>query len=646
MRRVLALAVVSLALVAIAASLWFFARGTPGVAPALDGENARVTTSPSASSPSAQLERSPAERPETALPDTDRALDAMTADELDAERTSANGATHAPGLTLRGRVTSPAGQPIVGANVRIRSSVNGGASAGTKSGLDGAFELSGLKPAIYTLDARASAHVTRELWPLVIAEGELVANIEVVLTPVATLTGRMIDEHDAAVPGVFVYAMPVCSPGGMAPTVSAATREDGSFTLPLNADARHWLWTEVGRYSGWESWLTDAPDFAPNTSGIEIRVRSTRPARVFAADAGTRAPIRSFGLREISRDVPWRDRGPREFDPLAAQMRPPLALPSDAGRPLLVESPPQNIVVWADGYAVREQSLSGEPEQTVLLERLGGLRGSFSQNGAPFKRGTLIVRTHSEIAREEWDPPPAERNADAVTGAGFQVDELPPGSYDVFARVGNRGETPALRTSVVVAPGRVTDLGELDLGLGTSTVRLKLVLPDDVRAADYWRLLDVTLNSAILDLPERVKGTPDLFIYDELPAGRFEIAFAESHALLGPPRRWFASIAAGSLHELKLDLSDLTLCDVTVKLALGSAHTATHHLCLYAADSDAREQLSCLALIRFGGELTLRARGSSRVVVDACDASHEPLSSSGPVELPRTGRREIVVFVP
>jgi Carboxypeptidase regulatory-like domain len=107
---------------------------------------------------------------------------------------------------IRGRVVAPAGgAPVANALVSL-----GGTRRQVYTEANGRFEFAGLAPGTYTLVAGPSAYQKQYLFgprlEVTVAEGQVVADIELTLARAAVIVGRLVDEAGQPVGGVNVSA--------------------------------------------------------------------------------------------------------------------------------------------------------------------------------------------------------------------------------------------------------------------------------------------------------------------------------------------------------------------------------------------------------------------------------------------------------
>jgi uncharacterized GH25 family protein len=146
----------------------------------------------------------------------------------------------APGGSITGRVLGPDGQPIVGAQVLLAGSGQNAVfpsffpgSRGTDG--DGRYRLDGVPPGPRTLEAHAEGY-TRAVRDVDVT-GEM-EGIDFTLQKGLEISGRVVDDAGAPVPGAMIMLLTSSSPLSTPPVVSSADGgfrfagvQDGTFNL-------------------------------------------------------------------------------------------------------------------------------------------------------------------------------------------------------------------------------------------------------------------------------------------------------------------------------------------------------------------------------------------------------------------------------
>jgi Carboxypeptidase regulatory-like domain len=107
-----------------------------------------------------------------------------------------------PDTAMRGEVVDEEGEPVVGARLRA---LGPGTSPRAASGEKGKFELRGLSPGEWTLEASADG---RQSEPAVVRfeEGHPAEGLRLVLRPQLEMSGQVVGPAGQAIPGALVYA--------------------------------------------------------------------------------------------------------------------------------------------------------------------------------------------------------------------------------------------------------------------------------------------------------------------------------------------------------------------------------------------------------------------------------------------------------
>jgi RNA polymerase sigma factor (sigma-70 family) len=129
-----------------------------------------------------------------------------------------------PAASVRGRVLSPDGAPAQGARVGLVHpwSRSGGFELATIVGADGAFQLTGVLPGQYRLEAR---HGSRQVITDVEVGAQDQSEVTLKLASSTTIRGRVTDAHERPVRGALV----------MSSAGKTFSSDDGTFALELPA---------------------------------------------------------------------------------------------------------------------------------------------------------------------------------------------------------------------------------------------------------------------------------------------------------------------------------------------------------------------------------------------------------------------------
>ena len=126
-----------------------------------------------------------------------------------------------PAGVIRGRILTALGRPAARASVRIVGLAGGEDSATTD--VDGRYEVSGLKPGLYRVTASKPGFFPLDFGqkrafergtPLVLADGQTLANIDITLPMAGAITGRISDENGDPIEGLMVMALQSRFSGG------------------------------------------------------------------------------------------------------------------------------------------------------------------------------------------------------------------------------------------------------------------------------------------------------------------------------------------------------------------------------------------------------------------------------------------------
>jgi len=241
------------------------------------------------------------------------------------------------GLSLRGVVKDEEGRPLAGAEVTlstartIRASRGGvqmsfigpGSQVRRETGVDGRFELRGLKAGEYELAARRPGFSRASLDPVHVAEARTAELVELVLKPGATISGVLRDRTGVGASGWYVSARGASQGGGPAFGAGAIRSEeptgpDGVFFLDgLTAGEAYELQVMGTAGLGPRKAGVVAP-----AEGLELTVTGTGQirGRVVDGDGGRAIPDFQLryqpdvqgGMRFVMRMGPGRGRGPYE----------------------------------------------------------------------------------------------------------------------------------------------------------------------------------------------------------------------------------------------------------------------------------------------------------------------------------------------
>lgn len=562
--------------------------------------------------------------------------------------------------SVAGVVRSRAGTAIGGALVTRRRAHAHGGYESTRSDPSGSYVLSRVAAGEYELQVDAPGHLTLNVPRMVVAAATARTDFDLVLIPTPTLSGRVLDTFGAPVAGVEVCAAEVESDAYRRLELSAESAADGTFSIALRSERRHWLWTKSFDHSHWKSWNTPERDFAAGRDGIEVRVASRYFTRVVTTNARTHEPLHQAGIESLDDETPPRTRR----DESRAHLRtvPHAETCPSSGRLVELEMPAQRVLVWSPGFTPREWQLSGNPEEVVPLEPLGGLRCVLVRDGTPCATAALAVRRveAGETSHATWAevPSPAAEEAalsDHVTvrqrprcvhadaRGAVEITQLQPGAYVLAVLEDGRRWVDPIPRTVDVPAGTCLDLGLLALARARAELRVHILLADKVLPGLAGRGLRATINGQPLSLA--VANTIECH---DLPSGTVEVGFAEDAPLVCPARRWSVDVAPAQKRELTIDLSDIDMSMLHAHLAPGSLQRFTRRVHLRAADAPAGSgvALGPLSFASDDGTSGTLVRGGGRYVLEACDETGVVLTTSEIIEAPRSGHFDVTFCLP
>lgn len=136
-----------------------------------------------------------------------------------------------PGATVRGKVTTRAGEPIDGARISSRAADTNRLGDGrlVSSGPDGSYELRGMRPGSHHLDVSSARAPGPEAGLEVEVASGAVVERNLVLDDGGTLKGTVVDGQGAPVAGMYIHAQ---LPNGRfrLPTGECRSEATGAFT--------------------------------------------------------------------------------------------------------------------------------------------------------------------------------------------------------------------------------------------------------------------------------------------------------------------------------------------------------------------------------------------------------------------------------
>lgn len=348
---------------------------------------------------------------------------------------------------LQGVVVDADGTGLGGATVRLEPAPGTRGSTQTvTAGGDGRFSADGLEPGSWRAVARAAEHAPA--WTTATVEREAVADVELRLGPRRAVSGRTLDERDAAVSQAYVTWVeadgePV--PESIAVTTNAG--RDGRFRVEGLPPGRHRLEARAAGY-------------VPERFEVSIARGD--------GDAGDVRLARGLTVRGLVRGPDGRpvpdahvhaDMGPMPVVRQSAETW------TDAeGRFVLPGLPPgtHNLAASADGVGRgRGRAETGAEDVVITLRAWGAIRGV-----AVDERGEPVAPMRASARSPEVFGGRGEEFADP--GGVFELNELEAGSYTVEVRA--PGRVRVALPSIAVTSGAVTDVGTVVLRGGGSVV--------------------------------------------------------------------------------------------------------------------------------------------------------------------------------
>jgi len=145
-----------------------------------------------------------------------------------------------PPYTLWGRVVDRNGDPVPQALIEVLNAEERRIEASTWSDLDGRFELQGLEPGTYFVEAEVSGSRSPPQ-EIDLAGEEPEADVTLTVSPMIRIAGTVVS-GGAPVPGARIVGFPELPSGGPAPVLTATTGMDGGFELEAPAGASRVLW--------------------------------------------------------------------------------------------------------------------------------------------------------------------------------------------------------------------------------------------------------------------------------------------------------------------------------------------------------------------------------------------------------------------
>lgn len=377
------------------------------------------------------------------------------------------------GLSIRGIVVDQDGTPIADASVSAKPVDNAARGQqtfgwGEQTDKEGKFEMDGLVPGNYEVEANHDDHVTPEPAPrIAIVAGEATAEQRLVLEAGGTITGRVLDANRRAVSGAQVRVVGKRWWGGG----SAHTADDGTFTMKAVRPGEHRIVANRGWFNEMRAPGTTDDDVqgvtltvrAGETSSVDLVVEEQFgkiEGRVIDSDGG---PVDDAFIHatRVSDSAAASAKGVRASVRWGAWTRTP-ALTDQDGTFALDDLEVGTHSVMAmrkgGGEGVVENVKTGTSGVVVQLSEGGSLSGkvALASGGSPKRFSVSASAPAAGMWRDE---------SFFETGGTFKMTDLPAGLYDL---------------TVTAAEGTTTAKVELALGKDESGISLVLTPKVDV----------------------------------------------------------------------------------------------------------------------------------------------------------------------
>lgn len=408
------------------------------------------------------------------------------------------------GGTIAGRVVDQDGRPV--AEAHVRSEVSGGilsAAWGARrvdSGADGSFELVALPGGRIKLEADAPGFLESKADFAVLAEGETLRGVELVLDRGASLSGTVAWPDGEPAEGVEVHVRFDLAQrfGGMGAFAAArGARGDatsdaqgrwevtglgrGPFMLFAEAEAPAeradallaLVSPEVAARAGSGEgevfdapWTTNQMNLRPDTTDIALVLEAPRGVGGVVLDENDE-PVTEFRIRAL-----------RQVETIVGDIgidRHEEGYEDEAGRFFLsgLSSGRWRFYALADGFGLPEPTLvtlgaDGEGDGQVLelhIERAATVSGTVrTPDGAPLGDAVVTVDTGEAIWKSMIGEQPRLPETTSGPDGEFRLEGLRPGDVRVVARSEQFAKATPVELSL--EPGAVAEDVELVLGMG------------------------------------------------------------------------------------------------------------------------------------------------------------------------------------
>jgi hypothetical protein len=473
-----------------------------------------------------------------------------------------------PASAIQGRVSTPNGEPVQGARIRLTSGQFSFSEPTTISAADGSFVLGSIEDRRGALAITAPGYLGQELEPSDLIPGRMHGPFEVQLEPGALLTGRVVSTEGQALAGASLVLIPQTggqATGGVDRT-QTTSGPDGAFEARLMRRDRHQLLCSL---PGYEEVDYHSEFYVDPGQNVEVSLVPVQATVFLVADKVSRSPIEFFRLEVFSVSSSFLP----DSSPAGAAVS---DWPSHPGGRTEAAAGPRNWVrVRAPGYAAFDGPVTwrapGDRTCDVLLAPQARLRGQAFLEG----RGAAHVGWDLTDARG-WS-----RGGGVVDSAGrFEINELPPGVYGL--RLAGGGAA-GVRTGIELRPGTELDLGPIEL-LPAGSLRVLLLPPPGQSAAG----LRLELGHERAGFAQVTDANGVASFHDLLP-GRWELSFAGVEQRFDPSEPVEVWIAPQKESEVELQLTPLAQCRIEARFTSSGLGGAPVSLALLDSDAAAPE---------------------------------------------------------
>jgi hypothetical protein len=480
---------------------------------------------------------------------------------------------------IDGKVVTESGQPLPGASVLVRAVNSTGTGRSTTSDVDGNFRVTGLEPALYTINANALIYTTPlpsdPLTPTYYRIGETV-RLEMVRG--GAITGTVTNSLGEPVVAVRVRATMIRDAQGAIPKILSfglteqPTDDRGIYRIyGLRPGTYIVSAGGTGFAPSFNPYESDVPTFAPSStrdtaaevvvrsgedSTIDIRYRGepghtisgtvklatgTQGASISLTQAGSTVPFANSFQPETARGFSFNGLSDGDYDVVAQEVA---VSPASATIPVFSVSEPKRV-------SVKGADVSGIELSTRPLSSISG-KIALEPTKEPEcqgKRPPLFAETIVRLQRPEKETDKEDllvlrfisgsASPDA-TGA-FQLRNIIPGKYQFeprfYARywylqsITTTSGTPKPQRFDAAANWTTVKSGEqvsnltITLAQGAASIRGRVVVPEGAAAAPATSLYLVPAEpdkaNDVLRYFMSDVGDDQTFTFNNLPPGRY-----------------------------------------------------------------------------------------------------------------------------